>query len=131
MPGVFLNEDDYNFDIALRRFKKQVEKAGILSEMKKRQHFEKPSVMRKKKKAAARKRLLKKMRKMNAGLVLSVSSSSRMRKRKDPRGLERSIVLTGVHPVLFGGAPPADERSVSVFGPACLSGNRDGRSRRR
>ena len=31
MPGVFLNEDDYNFDIALRRFKKQVEKAGILS----------------------------------------------------------------------------------------------------
>ena len=65
MPGVFLNEDDYNFDIALRRFKKQVEKAGILSEMKKRQHFEKPSVMRKKKKAAARKRLLKKMRKMN------------------------------------------------------------------
>ena len=66
MPGVFLNEDDYNFDIAQRRFKKQVEKAGILSEMKKRQHFEKPSVMRKKKKAAARKRLLKKMRKMNA-----------------------------------------------------------------
>ena len=65
LPGVYLNEDDYNFDIALRRFKKQVEKAGILSEMKKRQHFEKPSVMRKKKKAAARKRLLKKMRKSN------------------------------------------------------------------
>ncbi len=65
LPGVYLNEDDYNFDIALRRFKKQVEKAGILSEMKKRQHYEKPSVMRKKKKAAARKRLLKKMRKMN------------------------------------------------------------------
>ncbi len=41
MPGVFLNEDEYNFDLALRRFKKQVEKAGILSEMKKRQHFEK------------------------------------------------------------------------------------------
>ena len=65
LPGVFLNEDDYNFDIALRRFKKQVEKAGILSEMKKRQHYEKPSVMRKKKKAAARKRLMKKIRKMN------------------------------------------------------------------
>ncbi len=65
LPGVFLNEDDYNFDLALRRFKKQVEKAGILSEMKKRQHYEKPSVMRKKKKAAARKRLLKKARKMN------------------------------------------------------------------
>ncbi len=67
LPGVFLNEDDYNFDIALRRFKKQVEKAGVLSEMKKRQHYEKPSVMRKKKKAAARKRLMKKIRKMNMG----------------------------------------------------------------
>jgi small subunit ribosomal protein S21 len=67
LPGVYLNDDEYNFDIALRRFKKQVEKAGILSEMKKRQHYEKPSVMRKKKKAAARKRLMKKIRKLNMG----------------------------------------------------------------
>ena len=67
LPGVYLNDDDFSFDIALRRFKKQVEKAGILSEMKKRQHYEKPSVMRKKKKAAARKRLMKKMRKINQG----------------------------------------------------------------
>ena len=65
MPGVILEDSD-NFDVALRRFKKQVEKAGVLSELKKRQHFEKPSVQRKKKKAAARKRLLKKMRKVNA-----------------------------------------------------------------
>lgn len=65
MPGVFLDDD--NFDLALRRFKKQVEKAGILSEMRKREHYEKPSVQRKKKKAAARKRLLKKMRKANQG----------------------------------------------------------------
>ena len=55
LPGVFLNEDD-NFDIALRRFKKQVEKAGILSEVRKREHYEKPSVARKKKSEAARKR---------------------------------------------------------------------------
>lgn len=63
MPGIYLEDSD-NFDIALRRFKKQVEKAGILSELKKRQHYEKPSVQRKKKKAAAKKRLMKKMRKM-------------------------------------------------------------------
>jgi small subunit ribosomal protein S21 len=62
-----LLEDNEIFDIALRRFKKQVEKSGILSELKKRQHYEKPSVQRKKKRAAARKRLLKKMRKMNVG----------------------------------------------------------------
>lgn len=66
MPGVILDDND-SFDIALRRFKKQVEKAGILSELKKRQHYEKPSVQRKKKKAAAKKRLAKKMRKMKMG----------------------------------------------------------------
>jgi len=64
VPGIVLGDND-NFDIALRKFKKQVEKSGILSELKKRQHYEKPSVQRKKKEAAARKRLLKKMRKLN------------------------------------------------------------------
>jgi len=62
-----LLEDNEIFDIALRRFKKQVEKSGLLSELKKRQHYEKPSVQRKKKRAAARKRLLKKIRKMSVG----------------------------------------------------------------
>lgn len=62
MPGVTLDDND-NFDVALRKFKKQCEKAGILSELKKRQHYEKPSVQRKKKEAAARKRLMKKLRK--------------------------------------------------------------------
>lgn len=63
LPGVYLGENDV-FDYALRRFKKQVEKAGILSELKKRQHYEKPSIQKKKKEAAARKRLVKKNRKM-------------------------------------------------------------------
>jgi len=62
VPGVTLDDND-NFDVALRKFKKQCEKAGILSELKKRQHYEKPSVQRKKKEAAARKRLMKKLRK--------------------------------------------------------------------
>jgi len=52
-----------SFESALRRFKKQVEKAQILSEIRKREHYEKPSVKRKKKLLAARKRLLKKLRK--------------------------------------------------------------------
>jgi len=43
----------------LRRFKKQCEKAGILSEARKRQCFEKPSIKRKKKAAAARKRAVR------------------------------------------------------------------------
>ncbi|MGE3974119.1 MAG: 30S ribosomal protein S21 [Bdellovibrionales bacterium] len=55
--------DGEGFEQALRRFKKQVEKSGILSELKKREHYEKPSVRLKKKSIAARKRALKKTRK--------------------------------------------------------------------
>ena len=43
-------------DSALRRFKRATQKAGILSEVRKREHYEKPSVARKKKSEAARKR---------------------------------------------------------------------------
>lgn len=51
-----------SFESAFRRFKKSCEKAGILSEVKKREHFEKPSVRLKKKSIAARKRATKKVR---------------------------------------------------------------------
>ncbi|MGH7382663.1 MAG: 30S ribosomal protein S21 [Candidatus Methylomirabilales bacterium] len=63
MTTVLVREDE-SFESALRRFKKQVEKAGVLSEMRKRQHYEKPSVRRKKKALAAQKKMLKKMRMM-------------------------------------------------------------------
>ena len=43
-------------DSALRRFKRATQKAGILSEVRKREHYEKPSVARKKKSEEARKR---------------------------------------------------------------------------
>jgi len=57
--------DNEPFESAMRRFKKQCEKAGILSELKRREYYDKPSVRRKKKAAAARKRALKKMRRMS------------------------------------------------------------------
>ena len=47
------NESLYS---ALRRFKRQCQKAGVLAELRKREHYEKPSVRRKKKSEAARKR---------------------------------------------------------------------------
>ena len=56
-------KDGESFEGAFRRFKKSCEKAGILSEVKKREHFEKPSVRMKKKSMAARKRAAKKQRK--------------------------------------------------------------------
>ncbi len=55
-------KDGESFEAAFRRFKKACEKAGILSEVKKREHFEKPSVRLKKKSIAARKRAAKKTR---------------------------------------------------------------------
>lgn len=45
-----------SLDSALRRFKRATQKAGVLSEVRKREHYEKPSVRRKKKSEAARKR---------------------------------------------------------------------------
>ncbi|SME97811.1 30S ribosomal protein S21 [Pseudobacteriovorax antillogorgiicola] len=65
MPGVRLRDGD-NVERALKALKKQVEKAGTIAELKKRQHYEKPSVKRKKKLAAAKKRLLKQLRMMNS-----------------------------------------------------------------
>ena len=48
-----------SFDSALRRFKRSCQKAGVLSEVRKREHYEKPSVRRKLKSEAARKRKFK------------------------------------------------------------------------
>ncbi|MBI5191957.1 MAG: 30S ribosomal protein S21 [Nitrospirae bacterium] len=55
-------KDNESFESALRRFKKQCEKAGILSEMRKREHYEKPSVRRKRKALAARKKATKRQK---------------------------------------------------------------------
>lgn len=62
MPGVKIRENE-SFENALKKFKRQCEKSGILSDLKKREHYEKPSIKLKKKTIAARKRALKKTRK--------------------------------------------------------------------
>lgn len=51
--------DGESLDNALRRFKRETSRAGIISEVRKREHYEKPSVKRKKKSEAARKRKFK------------------------------------------------------------------------
>jgi small subunit ribosomal protein S21 len=63
MPGIRIRENE-SFENALKRFKKQCEKTGILSEVRKREHFEKPSIKRKKKALAAKKRVMKRLRKL-------------------------------------------------------------------
>jgi len=59
MPSVKV-KDNEPFDVALRRFKRSCEKAGILSEVRRREHYEKPTAVRKRKAAAAVKRWQKK-----------------------------------------------------------------------
>ena len=49
-------KENESLDSALRRFKRSCAKAGVLSEVRKREHYENPSVKRKKKSEAARKR---------------------------------------------------------------------------
>jgi len=56
MPGVKIRPGE-SYEQAIRRFKKQCERAGILSELRKREFYEKPSMLRKKKKAQAQKRI--------------------------------------------------------------------------
>jgi small subunit ribosomal protein S21 len=61
MPQIRVRESD-SFENALKRFKKQCEKEGILSEIKKREHYDKPSVKKKKKAIAARKKAVKRVK---------------------------------------------------------------------
>ncbi len=60
MPFVQVREEE-SFENALRRFKRKCEKEGILTELRKRQHFEKPSVKRKRKAIQARKKIMRKL----------------------------------------------------------------------
>ncbi|MBI6546223.1 MAG: 30S ribosomal protein S21 [Cyanobacteria bacterium NC_groundwater_1444_Ag_S-0.65um_54_12] len=55
MAEVRVSEGE-SIESALKRFKKKIQKAGILSEIKRRERYEKPSVRRKRKSEAARKR---------------------------------------------------------------------------
>jgi small subunit ribosomal protein S21 len=61
MTGVRIRENE-SIESAIRRFKKTCEKAGILAELRKREHYEKPSIKKKRKAIAARKRALKRAR---------------------------------------------------------------------
>ena len=60
MPQVTMKEGE-PFDVALRRFKRSCEKAGVLADVRKRDFYEKPTQERKRKKAAAVKRYAKKL----------------------------------------------------------------------
>ncbi|WP_275096315.1 30S ribosomal protein S21 [Sedimenticola hydrogenitrophicus] len=64
MPNVRVKENE-PFEVAMRRFKRGCEKAGVLAEVRRREHYEKPTTERKRKAAAAVKRHLKKISREN------------------------------------------------------------------
>lgn len=55
MPGIKVRDNE-SFEVALKRFKKQCERAGVLAEIRKREHYEKPSSKRKRKLLIAKKK---------------------------------------------------------------------------
>ena len=63
MPTV-VGKDNEPFDILLKRFKKRCEKAAVLSDIKKNQYYEKPSVKKKREANVAKRKMLKAMRKL-------------------------------------------------------------------
>lgn len=73
MPSVRVKEGE-NPEYALRRFKRSCEKAGLLTELRRREFYEKPTAERKRKQAAAVKRHLKKI---SRDIVMSKSSKRR------------------------------------------------------
>jgi small subunit ribosomal protein S21 len=61
LPNIRVKENE-PFEVAIRRFKRSCEKAGILAEIHRREFYEKPTSVRKRKAAAAVKRHLKKLK---------------------------------------------------------------------
>ena len=86
MPSVRVRENEY-FDAALRRFKRACEKAGVLTELRRREFYEKPTQERKRKKAAAVKRHLKRLSREN------MRGTGRQRSGERPAGRLRSPPL--------------------------------------
>lgn len=65
MPGIKLSHDE-PIEMAIKRFRKQVERGGVISDCRNREAYEKPSVAKKRKDAAARKRLMKRLRRIRS-----------------------------------------------------------------
>ena len=70
MPSVRVREGE-PFDVILRRFRRSCEKAGVFTEVRRRESYEKPTTVRKRKAAAAKKREMKRVSRERSRLVRS------------------------------------------------------------
>ena len=83
MPSIKI-KDNEPFDVALRRFKRSCEKAGLIAEVRKREHYEKPTTIRKRAAAAAVKRHAKKMSRENPQAPASLLIPPAPRENRPP-----------------------------------------------
>jgi small subunit ribosomal protein S21 len=65
IPAIIVGEDE-PLDKAVKRFKRMVEKEGVVREWRKREFFEKPSTIRNRKKKALERKRMKKLRKVRS-----------------------------------------------------------------
>ncbi|OGT48046.1 MAG: 30S ribosomal protein S21 [Gammaproteobacteria bacterium RIFCSPHIGHO2_12_FULL_41_20] len=82
MPTIRI-KDNENFELSLRRFKRLCEKAGILSDLRRHEFYEKPTWRRKRKKAAAVKRYQKKLMREQMALERDKQPMAAPRKEKE------------------------------------------------
>ncbi len=85
MPQVHIRETE-PFDVALRRFKRACEKAGILAKLRQMEFYEKPTSKRKRKRAAAVKRWEKKLLKEKESMMPQRPSSTSNERKRPTRG---------------------------------------------
>ena len=78
MPTIRVKENE----VALRRFKRTIEKSGLLTELRAREFYEKPTAERKRKKAAAIKRHYKRLRSMMLPIPIYLLLSKKLYFRK-------------------------------------------------
>jgi len=91
MPGATLRHPKESFESLMRRYKKAVEKAETLRDLRDHEAFEKPSSIRKRKKAAARKRHLRQMEEQKVAL----DPRARLRRVKAPKPKKTHSWITG------------------------------------
>ena len=102
MTTILLKENE-PFEVAIRRFRRAIEKNGLIAELRERQSYEKPTTARKRKKAAAVKRLHKRLRSQQLPKKLhyarfSSTAERRCELRKKPH---RRFVFRGAMPVML------------------------------
>ena len=90
MPSVRVKENE-SFDVAMRRFKRSCEKAGVLTEVRRREFYEKPTTARKRQLAAAVKRHLKRLSRENS----PINAQGKIRKDLLRKGRGAQVAKTG------------------------------------